>query len=346
MRTGVICVNVLFRRLGNAALLLLAAVVPAHSQILVSGAGATFPYPIYSKWFDEFHRLHPEARINYQPIGSGGGLRQVQDGTVDFGATDAPLSDQQIAALKNPVLHFPTVLGGVVPVYNLPGIARELNFTPEALAGIFLGTIRTWNHPALAGANPGVKLPEAPLVPVHRADSSGTTFAWTEFLSKTNEDWKRNAGAGMTVNWPVGLGARGNGGVAGMVKQTPYAVGYVELVYALENRLSFGRVRNAAGRFVRARTSTIAAAADAFPRLPDDFRISITNAGGENSYPISSYTWLLTPARIEDPGKRTTITAFLRWMLVEGQRMAEPLGYAPLPVSVAAEALKAVPRIQ
>ncbi len=318
---------------------------PAACDVLVNGAGATFPYPIYAKWFDEFHRLHPNTQINYQPVGSGGGIRQLQAGTVDFAASDCPLTDAQLNASKT--LHFPTVLGAVVPIYNVPGLEAELNFTPGALAGIFLGTVTRWNDPAIAAANPGVVLPEAQILPVRRSDGSGTTFIWTDFLSKTSADWKKCVGAGVSVNWPRGLGARGNGGLAALVSQTPYSLGYVELAYALQTRIAVGRVRNASGKFIRADVKSIEAAAErAAERMPADFRISVTNAPGEEAYPIASFTWLLAPARAIDPTKRRAIVAFLRWMLSDGQRMAEPLGYAPLPSAVIGRELEAIGRIQ
>ena len=316
-----------------------------HAQVLVNGAGATFPYPIYSKWFDEFHRLNPGAHLNYQSIGSGGGIRQLLNGTVDFGASDSPLTDQQLSQSSIAILHFPTVIGAVVPLYNIPRLSQELRFTPVALAGIFLGTITRWNDPELARANPGVPLPDSEITPVHRSDASGTTFILTDFLSKTSPAWKAAAGAGTSVKWPAGIGAKGNEGVAGIVKQTPGSIGYVELVYALQNRIACGRVRNAAGNFVRAEARTITAAAWGLP-VPDDFRVSITNAAGRNAYPVASYTWLLTPARMENPGKRKIIKDFLRWMYQNGQPLAEPLGYAPLPPSLIAKALKAIARIQ
>lgn len=325
-----------------AALALLSA--SALCDVLVNGAGATFPYPIYAKWFDEFNRLHPDLRINYQPVGSGAGIRQLQNGTVDFAASDCPLTDAQLAS--SGALHFPTVLGAVVPVYNIPGLQAELNFTPDAIAGIFLGTVTRWNDRAIAAANPGIPLPEAPILPVHRSDGSGTTFIWTDFLSKTSAAWKKRVGAGVSVNWPLGLGARGNGGVAALVSQTPFSLGYVELAYALQNRMAAGRVRNAAGKFVRAGVSTIsAAAAGAAHHTPADFRISIIDPPGENAYPVASFTWLLAPARIGNPAKRRAIVAFLRWMLTAGQPMAESLGYAPLPPAVIAKELEAIAKM-
>jgi phosphate transport system substrate-binding protein len=325
------------------ALCLLALLAPLTGQTLVNGAGATFPYPIYSKWFDEYHKLHPDAQINYQSIGSGGGIRQLEAGTVDFGASDQPMNEEQLAKSKNKPLHFPTVLGAVVATYNLPGLNRELNFTPEALAGIFLGKIKKWNDPALARANPGVPLPSSDIMLVHRSDGSGTTFIWTDYLSKTSPEWKSQVGSGTSVNWPAGLGAKGNEGVAGMVKQTPYSLGYVELIYAIQNKMPYGRVRNAAGAFVKPELASVtAAAAGAAASMPDDFRVSITNAPGKDAYPISSFTWLLIPSRIQDPAKKKILVEFLRWMLGPGQKMAEPLSYAPLPQRVVAKELKAI----
>ncbi len=328
-----------------AVITLLCACIPASAQLLINGAGATFPYPIYAKWFDEYRKVNPKAHINYQSIGSGGGIRQLQAGTVDFGASDSPMTDAQIASAGGKVLHFPTVLGAVVPTYNIPGVNRELNFTAEALAGIFLGAITRWNDAELARANPGVSLPAATIVVIHRSDASGTTFIWTDYLSKANAAWKQRVGAGPAVKWLTGLGAKGNEGIAGLVRQTPNAIGYVELVYAIQNRMSYGRVRNAAGVFVKAGLASVTAAGGSVA-LPDDFRVSITDPPGKDAYPIASFTWLLVPARIEDAHKRGVITGFLRWMLADGQRMAEPLGYSPLPKALVSRELKAVGRIQ
>jgi len=330
----------------SAGVLLLAAGA-APAQVLVNGAGATFPYPIYAKWFDEFHKLDPNAQINYQSIGSGGGIRQLLAGTVDFGATDSPMTNEQMSKASSQILHFPTVLGAVVATYNVPGLKQELNFTPDALAGIFLGTIGKWNDRELNKANPGVALPASDIVVVHRSDGSGTTFVWTDYLSKVSAAWKSNVGSGTSVRWPVGLGAKGNEGVAGLVKQTPNAIGYVELVYALQNKMPYGRVRNAGGSLIRPELKSVtAAAAAASANMPDDFRVSITNPPGKDAYPISSFTWLLVPQKIQDAQKRKILVDFLRWMLQDGQKLAEPLGYAPLPKSVAAKELKAVPQIQ
>jgi phosphate transport system substrate-binding protein len=327
------------------AAMLLVRATPAPAQLLINGAGATFPYPIYAKWFNEYRKINPQAQINYQSIGSGGGIRQLQSGTVDFGASDSPMTNEQLSQANGKVLHFPTVLGAVVTTYNVPGVKQELTFTPEALGGIFLGTITRWNDPELARANPGVRLPAENIVVVHRSDGSGTTFVWTDYLSKANPAWKSKVGAGNSVNWPAGLGAKGNEGVAGLVKQTPNAIGYVELVYAIQNKMSYGRIRNAAGTLVKADLKGVTAAA-ASAVVPDDFRVSITNAPGKDAYPISSFTWLLVPAKIQNAQKRKILTDFLRWMLADGQKLAEPLGYAPLPKAVVDKELKAISLVQ
>jgi len=335
------------RSIPTIALLLLALTVSGFGQTLINGAGATFPYPIYSKWFDEFHKLHGDVQINYQSIGSGGGIRQLEAGTVDFGASDVPMTDEQLAKQKVPPLHLPTVLGGVVPTYNVPGVTAELNFTQEALAGIFLGTVKKWNDPALAKANPGVNLPGEDIVVVHRSDGSGTSFIWTDFLSKVSPEWKSKVGSGASVQWPAGLGAKGNEGVSGLVKQTPNSLGYVELIYAVNNHMDYGRVRNAAGSFVKADLASVtAAAAGAAASMPEDFRVSITNAPGKAAYPIASFTWLLVPTKIQDATKRKNIVEFLHWMLGPGQKMTEALSYAPLPKSVVSKELKAIAQVQ
>ncbi len=325
-----------------------AAMVAAQSgKIALTAAGATFPYPIYSKWFDVYHTAHPNIEINYQSIGSGGGIRQLQAGTVDFGASDGPMNDEQLAQSKFKILHFPTVLGADVPSYNIAGVTGELNFTQKALAGIFLGTITKWNDPELTKANPGVNLPNADIVVVHRSDGSGTTYIWTDFLSKASDEWKNKVGKGTSVNWPVGLGGKGNEGVSGLVKQTPNAIGYIELVYAAQNGIAYGKVQNAAGKFIKADLASVtAAAAGAAKDMPDDFRVSITNAPGATSYPVSSFTWLLIPAHIEDAGKRDAIKDFLKWMLTEGQKYNEGLTYAQLPKPVIAKELKAISLVQ
>jgi len=331
--------------IGTLALAALAATLGA--QTLINGAGATFPYPIYSKWFDEFHKRRPNVQINYQSIGSGGGIRQLEAGTVDFGASDLPMNDEQLSRQKTRVLHFPTVLGAVVPTYNLPGVSQELNFTSEAIAGVFLGTVTKWNDAAIAQANPGVTLPASDIVVVHRSVGSGTKFIWTDYLSKTSPEWKSRVGSGASVRWPVGLGAKGNEGVAGLVKQTPNSIGYVELIYAIQNNMPYGRVRNSDGAFVKATLASVtAAAAGQAKAMPEDFRVSITNAPGREAYPIASFTWLLIPERIADPAKRQAIVGFLKWMLGPGQGMTEALSYAPLPKAVVAKELRAVALIR
>jgi phosphate transport system substrate-binding protein len=307
--------------------------------VSVTGAGASFPYPMYSKWFDTYHKQHPNIEINYQSIGSGGGIRQVTEGTVDFGATDGPMDDDLLKAFADKrgckVLHFPTVLGGVVPTYNIPGVTADIKFTPAALAGIFLGTVKKWNDPAIADANVGVTLPGDEIVVVHRSDGSGTTYIWTDYLSKVSGDWKEKVGIGTSVDWPVGLGGKGNEGVAGLVKQTPDSIGYVELIYAVRTNLPYGAVRNSAGKFVKADLKSVtAAAAGAAKAMPADFRVSITDAPGDETYPISSFTWLLVPEKIADQAKREAIVGFLNWMLDGGQEMPASLEYAPLPKEV------------
>jgi phosphate transport system substrate-binding protein len=323
----------------------------AAGALSLTGAGATFPYPMYSKWFNEYHKIHPDVEINYQSIGSSGGIKQVTEGTVDFGASDGPMNDQQLAEFKqkrgSEILHFPTVLGAVVPTYNVPGVTGELNFTPDALAGIFLGKITKWNDPEIAKANPGVKLPSNDLVVVHRSDGSGTTYVWVDYLSKVSPEWKQKVGVGGSVNWPVGLGGKGNEGVSGQVKQTENSLGYVELVYAIQNHLPYGKVRNNAGAFVKAELASVtAAAAGAAANMPADFRVSITDAPGKSAYPISSFTWLLIPSKIQDPAKQKAIKDFVKWMLGPGQKMTEALTYAPLPKSVVAQEEKAIDKIQ
>jgi len=333
--------------IGFGLLVVLAAAATRAQAQNINAAGATFPYPIYSKWFDEYHKLHPKVQINYQSIGSGGGIRQVLDKTVDFGASDGPMTDEQLQQAGFKILHFPTVLGGAVPSYNIPGVSAELKFTPEALAGIFLGKVSKWNDPAIAGANPGVKLPAEDIVVIHRSDGSGTTYIWTDYLSKVSEEWHTKVGRNTSVNWPVGLGGKGNEGVAGLIKQTPYSLGYVELIYAIQNNLPYGLVKNASGGFVKASLAGVsAAAAGGAKSMPDDFRVSITNAAGKDAYPISSFTWLLIPAQIQDAAKKAAIKDFLAWMLTAGQQFCEPLAYAKLPQEVVAKEQKAVALIQ
>jgi len=331
--------------------LALAGILWADSALSINGAGATFPYPMYSKWFDEYHKKNPNIQINYQSIGSGGGIKQVTEGTVDFGATDGPMNDEQLKAFQEKhgsgILHFPTVLGAVVPTYNIRGVEASLNFTPEALAGIFLGKITKWNDPAITDANKGIKLPADEIVVVHRAESSGTTYVWTDYLSKVSDEWKTKVGKGAAVNWPVGLGAKGNEAVTGTVKNTPNSVGYVELIYAEANKIPYGSVKNAAGVFVKASLAAVsAAAAGAAKEMPEDFRVSITNAPGKSVYPISSFTWLLIPEKFSDAAKRDAIKGFVKWMLADGQTYAENLSYAKLPKEVVAMEMKAIEKIQ
>ena len=317
------------------ALLCLVFVLPAFAQTTLNGAGATFPYPMYSKWFSEYHKAHPDVEINYQSIGSGGGIRQVLAGTVDFGASDGPMSDEQLAQAKVKILHVPTVLGAVVPAYNIPGVSGEIKFTGEALAGIFLGKVTSWNDPAIASANPGVNLPNQPIVVIHRSDGSGTTYIFTDYLSKVSSEWQSQVGKGTSVKWPVGLGGKGNEGVAGMIRQMQGAVGYIELIYAVQNKIPYGSMKNAAGTFVKASLESVTAAAGSVKSMPADFRVSITNAPGKDAYPISSFTWLLIPTQSKDAAKGKILADFLNWMVDDGQKMTADLTYAPLPGNVA-----------
>jgi len=328
------------------ALLCLALTLPAVGQTTtLNGAGATFPYPIYSKWFSEYHKLHPEIEINYQSIGSGGGIRQVLAGTVDFGATDGPMTDEQLQQAKVKIFHIPTVLGADVPAYNIPGVSGELKFTPDVLAGIFLGKITSWNDPALMKINPGVNLPNQPIVVVHRSDGSGTTYIWTDYLSKVSSEWKNGPGKGTSVKWPVGLGGKGNEGVAGMIRQMQGAIGYIELIYAIQNNISYGPVKNVAGDFVKASLDSVTAAAASVKSMPADFRVSITNAPGKDAYPISSFTWLLIPEKSKDPNKGKILVDFLNWMLDSGEKVAPALSYAPLPDNVATKVRETIKQI-
>ena len=325
-----------------------AIAIAAQGQL--TGAGATFPYPIYSKWFDVYSKMK-NVQINYQSVGSGAGIRQVTAGTVDFGASDGPMTDEQIATFEKDrgtaIYHFPTVLGAVVPTYNIPGVNASLKFTQKAIADIYLGKITKWNDGEISKANPGVNLPGDDIVVVHRSDGSGTTYIFTDFLSKVSEEWKSKVGKNTSVNWPVGLGGKGNEGVSGLVQQTPDAIGYVELIYALQTKQPFGDVQNSSGAFVRASLeTTTAAAAAAAKDMPADFRVSITNPSGKTAYPICSFTWLLIPGKIADAGKRETLKGFLRWMLAEGQKDTEALYYAPLPKQVVEQELKAISKIQ
>ena len=325
---------------------LLVFALPIAAQTKLNGAGATFPYPMYSKWFNEYHNQHPEIEINYQSIGSGGGIRQVTAGTVDFGASDGPMTDEQLAASKAKILHLPTVLGSVVPAYNIPGFKGELKFTPDVIAGIYLGKITSWNDPAIAKANPEAKLPNQGIIVVHRSDGSGTTYVWTDYLSKISPEWNTSVGKGTSVKWPTGLGAKGNEGVAGMIRQMDGAFGYVELIYAVQNNIAYGTVKNASGNFVKANLDSTTAAAASMKAMPADFRVSITNAPGKDSYPIASFTWLLVPAEWKDKGKEKVFVDFLNWMLEKGQSMTAELNYAPLPDSVKQKEREAIKTIK
>lgn len=302
----------------------------AVAQTTLNGAGATFPNPIYSKWFSEYHKLHPEVEINYQSIGSGAGIRQVTSGTVDFGASDGPMSDEQLAASKVKIQHIPTVMGSVVPAYNIPGVTEELKFTPEVLANIFLGKITTWNDNAIQSLNKDVKLPAQNIVVVHRSDGSGTTYVFTDYLSKVSPEWKSSVGKGTSVKWPLGVGGKGNEGVSGTVRSIEGSIGYVELIYALQNKITFGSVKNAAGEFLKANLENTSAAADGV-KIPDDYRVSITNSPNKNAYPISTFTWLLIPVKASDPNKGKILTDFLSWMITDGEKEVSQLDYAPLP---------------
>jgi phosphate transport system substrate-binding protein len=319
----------------------------AAQTIQINGAGATFPYPIYSKWFAEYNKLHPEVQINYQSIGSGGGIRQITNRTVFFGATDGPMTSEQMTAAPGRILHIPTVLGAVVPVYNIPGVSAELKFTGPVLADIILGKITKWNDPALAKLNPEVSLPATDITVVHRSDGSGTTYIWVDYLSKVSPEFKKTVGVATSVKWPVGVGGKGNEGVAGLVSQTPGSVGYVELIYALQNKIAYGSVQNSSGNYVRASIDAVTAAADAAASaMPADFRVSITNPPGKDAYPIASFTWLLLYENAQDKAQAKVMVDFLKWALADGQKQARDLGYAPLPSNIVALVLKAVEKIK
>ena len=321
-----------------AVLLAVATFAAAEGPVLLNAAGATFPYPIYSKWFDLYHTAHSNVQINYQSIGSGGGIRQLLDKTVDFGASDGPMNDEQLKQATVPILHFPTVLGAAIPAYNVPGVQGELNFTPEALSGIFLGTVTKWNDPSITSANPGVKLPGDDIVVVHRSDGSGTSYIWTDYLSKVNPAWQSKVGKGTSVNWPVGLGGKGNEGVSALVQQTPGALGYVELIYAIQNHMPYGKVKNSSGVFVKADLASVSAAAAAAAKfIPDDFRVSITNPEGKAAYPIASFTWLLVYKDQGNEVKGKNLVKFLWWAIHDGQKYPSTLLYAPLPAPVVKE---------
>ena len=321
-----------------------AVAMPAET---INAAGATFPAPIYQKWFEEYHKAHPDVQINYQSVGSGAGIQQLTQGTVDFGASDMPMTNEQQGKItKYKVLHFPTVLGGIVPAFNVQGVS-DIKFSGETLAGIYLGNIKKWNDAALKKDNPGVNLPNEDITVVHRSDGSGTSFVFSDYLSKVSPEWKSKVGASTSVNWPVGLGGKGNEGVSGLVKQTPFSIGYVELVYVAQNKMAYGSIKNAAGNFVKADFNTVTeAAAGASKDMPADFRVSITNSPGKNAYPISSFTWLLIPAKFDNAAKGKAVKDFLNWMLNGGQNEAAGLSYAPLPKPVVAKEIKQISVIQ
>ncbi|OGR84289.1 MAG: phosphate ABC transporter substrate-binding protein PstS [Elusimicrobia bacterium RIFCSPLOWO2_01_FULL_54_10] len=328
----------------SLAVALTVSTVAARADMLINGAGATFPYPIYSKWFDEYHKLKPEFKFNYQSIGSGGGIRQISAGTVDFGATDGPMTDSQMESAPGYLYHIPTVLGAVAVIYNLEGVIEQLKISPKTLADIFLGNIKMWNDPKIQKDNPGASLPAQPIVVVHRSDGSGTTYIFVDYLSKVSGDWATKVGRGTSVAWPIGLGGKGNEGVAGLVKQTPNSIGYAELIYAKQTKLTFASILNKAGKFVEPSIESVSAAARA--KMPSDFRVSITDSKDPASYPISGFTWLLVYKNQKDAVKGRALVDFLNWMLDEGQKFASDLGYAPLPAEVNAMVKKTVAQIK
>ena len=320
--------------------LLVLTLSSAQAQKL-TGAGATFPYPIYSKWFSEYSAAHPGVEVNYQSIGSGGGIRQVTSGLVDFGASDMPMTDDMLSSSKVKLIHLPTVLGAVVPVFNAPGVT-DLRFSGDVLADIYLGKISTWNDPRIAKDNPGVKLPDQKIIVVHRSDGSGTSFIFTDYLSKVSSEWSGGPGKGTSPSWPVGVGGKGNEGVAGLVRQMPGAIGYVELIYALQNHITFGEVKNAAGNWIKASIEGVTEAAASVKSMPADYRISITNAPGANSYPISSFTYLLIPASGTNAENRKILKDMLSWIVKSGEGEVSALSYAPLPEELAQKELNTI----
>ena len=317
----------------------------AAAQTTLNGAGATFPYPIYSKWFSEYHKQHPDVEINYQSIGSGGGIRQVIAGTVDFGASDVGMTDEQMKQAKSPIQLIPTVMGAVVPAYNIPGVKENLKFTPDVLANIFLGKITTWNDPSIQKINPDVKLPNQTINVVHRSDGSGTTGVFTDYLSKVSPEWKSTVGSGTSVKWPVGIGGKGNEAVAGTIRVVDGAIGYVELIYALQNKIPYGAVKNAAGVFVKADLQNTSAASNGV-KIPNDYRVSITNSPNKDAYPISTFTWLLIPTKPADANKGKMIKDFLSWMIDDGEKMVESLNYAPLPPELQGRVKNTIQKLQ
>jgi phosphate transport system substrate-binding protein len=318
----------------------------AADPLMINGAGATFPYPLYSKWFYEYSNANPGVRFNYQSIGSGGGIKQITGGTVDFGATDAPMTEEEMKALPGPILHIPTALGAVVPVYNLDGVESGLRLTPDVLAAIYLGKITRWNDPRIAELNRTVTMPNADIVVAHRSDGSGTTDIFTNYLTTVNTEWRAKVGHGKAVKWPVGIGGKGNEGVAGVVKQTPGAIGYVELAYAKQNRMKAASLRNREGHFVAPTLeATSAAAAGVAKSMPADFRVSLVDAPGKDSWPISGLTWLLVYRDQKDAAKGKAVVQFLKWAIRDGQKMEPALDYAPLPKDVVEKVDKALKRI-
>ena len=337
-------------RLRHTAAVALAAATIAGATLVaqqINGAGATFPDPIYQKWFAEYNRLKSAVQINYQPQGSGAGIKQITSRTVFFGASDQPMTPDQLQAAPGRILHFPTVLGGVVPIYNIPGVTAELKFTGPLIADIFLGKITKWNDPAIGKVNAGVNLPNTDIVVVRRADGSGTTFIFADFLAKVSPEWKQKVGVNNALQWPTGVGAKGSDGVTGQVKQTPGAIGYVELTFAIANKLSYGSVQNSAGQFVRASTESVTAAAEAaVKQMPADFRVSITNPPGNAAYPLASFTWLLLYEDAPDKKQAATMVEFVKWALTDGQKFAAPMGYAPLPKAVVDLEMKALEKVK
>ena len=327
-----------------AIVLLTGVSATASAQMMINGAGATFPYPIYSKWFDEYAKVDPSVRFNYQSIGSGGGQKQILAQTVDFGASDGPMSDDNLAKAPGKLLHIPTVAGADVVAYNLSG-NPALKFDADTIAGIFLGQIKKWNDPKITALNAGVTLPDQEIVVVHRSDGSGTTYIWTDYLSKISPEWKAKVGTNTSVNWPTGIGGKGNEGVAGQIKQTPGAVGYVELIYAVQNKMSYAEIKNAAGEFVKPTLESVTAAL-ATADIPDDFRFSMTNAPGKGAYPIAGATWLLVYQQQKDAAKGKKLVEFLKWSVTDGEKMAKDLQYAPLPESVQQRVLKRIGEIK
>ena len=325
----------------SAVVLLLATVACNNNggSVTLQGAGASFPSPLYQKWLSEYGKLHANVKIDYQSIGSGGGIKQLKEQTVDFGASDAPMTDADLKSAPGEILHVPTVLGAVVITYNLAGMKQPLRFSPEALADIFLGKIKKWNDPKIAADNPGVSLPTSDITVIHRSDSSGTSAVFTDYLSKVSPEWKEKVGAGVSPSWPIGIGGKGNEGVTGQVKNTPNTIGYIELVYAVKNNLPVAHIKNASGNFIEPSIDAVtAAAAASAASMPDDLRVSITNAAGPQAYPISSYTYILVYKNQKDAAKGKALVDFLWWGIHDGETFGKELQYAPLPADVVKKA--------